>query len=88
MHLFGRAIYRSRCLSAVLAQASASRFVAAAIGVWGKLPSGAVEKTGAQRPPFTVLRRNNTYAGSSHDRRVEKGERFPPSLNNHHFEEK
>lgn len=29
-----------------------------------------------------------TYAGSSSDRRVEKGERFPPSQNNHHFEEK
>ncbi|ALJ27416.1 hypothetical protein AOT14_10020 [Stenotrophomonas acidaminiphila] len=29
-----------------------------------------------------------TYAGSSSDRRVEKGEPFPPSQNNHHFEEK
>lgn len=31
---------------------------------------------------------NNAYAGSSYDRQVTKGERFPPSLNNHHFEEK
>ncbi|TDR36587.1 hypothetical protein DFR29_1288 [Tahibacter aquaticus] len=31
---------------------------------------------------------DNTYAGSAHDKRVEKNERFPPSLNNHHFEEK
>ena len=29
-----------------------------------------------------------TYAGSNYDRHVQKGERFPPSLNNHHFEEK
>lgn len=28
------------------------------------------------------------YAGTAYDRRVDKGERFPPSLNNHHFEEK
>jgi hypothetical protein len=28
------------------------------------------------------------YAGAAHDRRVEKGERFPPSLNNHHYQEK
>ena len=31
---------------------------------------------------------DNAYAGSQHDRYVQKGERFPPSLNNHHFEEK
>ncbi len=31
---------------------------------------------------------NNAYAGSSYDRHVTKGDRFPPSLNNHHFEEK
>jgi hypothetical protein len=31
---------------------------------------------------------NNQYAGSSHDRHVVKDERFPPSLNNYHFEEK
>lgn len=28
------------------------------------------------------------YAGAAHNRRVEKGEGFPPSLNNHHYEEK
>ncbi len=32
--------------------------------------------------------RTGDYAGSSYDRRVDKGERFPPSLNNHHFREK
>ena len=32
--------------------------------------------------------RTGAYAGSSYDRRVEKGERFPPSLNNHHYREK
>jgi len=31
---------------------------------------------------------SGAYAGSANDRRVEKGERFPPSLNNHHFREK
>lgn len=31
---------------------------------------------------------DNTYAGSGYDRHVQRGERFPPSLNNHHFEEK
>lgn len=31
---------------------------------------------------------NNAYAGKDYDRYVQKGERFPPSLNNHHFEEK
>lgn len=31
---------------------------------------------------------DNTYAGSSYDRYVQKGDRFPPSLNNHHSEEK
>lgn len=31
---------------------------------------------------------NNAYAGTQFDRHVQKGERFPPSLNNHHFEEK
>ena len=30
----------------------------------------------------------NTYAGSQHDRYVHQGSNFPPSLNNHHFEEK
>lgn len=30
----------------------------------------------------------NTYAGSQYDRYVERGKNFPPSLNNHHFEEK
>lgn len=30
----------------------------------------------------------NLYAGSQSDRHVSKGERFPPSLNNHHFKEK
>ena len=32
--------------------------------------------------------RTNQYAGASFDRRVDKGERFPPSQNNHHFREK
>lgn len=32
--------------------------------------------------------RTGQYAGSAYDRWVEKGERFPPSLNNHHFREK
>ena len=32
--------------------------------------------------------RTGQYAGASYDRYVEKGERFPPSLNNHHFREK
>ena len=32
--------------------------------------------------------RTGDYAGPSYDRNVEKGERFPPSLNNHHFREK
>ncbi|MFK0207202.1 hypothetical protein [Agrobacterium sp. NPDC090283] len=31
---------------------------------------------------------DNSYAGASYDKRVDKGERFPPSLNNHHFEKK
>jgi len=31
---------------------------------------------------------SNLYAGSQHDRHVSKGEKFPPSLNNHHFKEK
>ena len=31
---------------------------------------------------------DRAYAGPSYDRRVGKGETFPPSLNNHHFEEK
>ena len=31
---------------------------------------------------------NNQYAGAQYDRHVEAGERFPPSLNNHHFEKK
>ncbi|RXF75599.1 YjzC family protein [Hansschlegelia zhihuaiae] len=31
---------------------------------------------------------DNSYAGTAHDRRVEAGERFPPSLNNHHYEKK
>jgi hypothetical protein len=30
----------------------------------------------------------NSYAGVTYDRHVQKGEHFPPSLNNHHFEEK
>lgn len=30
----------------------------------------------------------NAYAGSQYDKYVQKGERFPPSLNNHHYEEK
>ncbi len=28
---------------------------------------------------------NGAYAGTQHDRKVEKGSRFPPSQNNHHF---
>ena len=28
------------------------------------------------------------YAGTQYDRHVSKGDRFPPSLNNHHFSEK
>jgi len=32
--------------------------------------------------------RTGAYAGSEFDRYVQKGERFPPSLNNHHFREK
>lgn len=28
------------------------------------------------------------YAGSEHDRYVKKDDRFPPSLNNHNFQEK
>jgi len=31
---------------------------------------------------------NHAYAGTSYDRHVQKDEKFPPSLNNHHFEEK
>lgn len=30
----------------------------------------------------------NKYAGIEYDRKVDKGDRFPPSLNNHHYEEK
>ena len=32
--------------------------------------------------------RTGEYAGTNYDRYVESGERFPPSLNNHHFREK
>ncbi|MCW8021235.1 MULTISPECIES: hypothetical protein [Pseudomonas aeruginosa group] len=32
--------------------------------------------------------KDDSYAGAKHDRQVEKGETFPPSLNNHHFQEK
>lgn len=32
--------------------------------------------------------RTGSYAGAGYDRRVSKGERFPPSLNNHHYREK
>ena len=32
--------------------------------------------------------RTGYYAGKTSDRRVDRGERFPPSLNNHHFREK
>ena len=32
--------------------------------------------------------RTGAYAGTVYDRYVQRGERFPPSLNNHHFEEK
>lgn len=28
------------------------------------------------------------YAGAAYDRKVDKGDRFPPSQNNHHFQEK
>lgn len=28
------------------------------------------------------------YAGSTHDKYVERGKTFPPSLNNHHYEKK
>ena len=31
---------------------------------------------------------DNQYAGSTFDRHVVKDEKFPPSKNNHHFEEK
>ncbi len=31
---------------------------------------------------------NNAYAGTSYDRYVTKGQNFPPSLNNYHFEKK
>jgi len=31
---------------------------------------------------------DNAYAGVAYDKRVDKGERFPPSQNNHHFEKK
>lgn len=30
----------------------------------------------------------NEYAGASYDRHVKKDDPFPPSINNHHFEEK
>ncbi len=32
--------------------------------------------------------RTDEYAGTQNDRKVDKGERFPPSLNNHHFRKK
>lgn len=32
--------------------------------------------------------RNGTYAGRDYDRYVYAGTTFPPTLNNHHFEEK
>ncbi len=32
--------------------------------------------------------RTGVYAGPDHDKYVESGKRFPPSLNNHHYEEK
>ena len=32
--------------------------------------------------------RTNEYAGASYDRKVDCGERFPPSLNNHYFAQK
>lgn len=32
--------------------------------------------------------RTGDYAGSSYDRYVRSGDRFPPSLNNHHYREK
>ena len=32
--------------------------------------------------------RTGEYAGNAHDRYVQKDKTFPPSLNNHHFEEK
>lgn len=28
---------------------------------------------------------SGTYAGTAYDRHVHAGDRFPPSLNNHHF---
>lgn len=28
---------------------------------------------------------NGAYAGSGYDRHVQRGEKFPPSLNNYHF---
>jgi hypothetical protein len=31
---------------------------------------------------------NDAYAGALYDRDVQRGDRFPPSLNNHHFQEK
>jgi hypothetical protein len=31
---------------------------------------------------------NNSYAGVTHDRHVSKGNPFPPSLNNYHFQKK
>lgn len=31
---------------------------------------------------------DDKYAGSQHDRHVDAGEKFPPSLNNHHFKKK
>lgn len=31
---------------------------------------------------------DNRYAGADYDRHVRVGDTFPPSLNNHHFEEK
>ncbi|SFD64364.1 hypothetical protein [Paracidovorax konjaci] len=32
--------------------------------------------------------RTDQYSGAEYDRNVDKGEKFPPSLNNHHFREK
>ena len=32
--------------------------------------------------------RTGDYAGTAYDRKVDKGERFPPSENNHHFRKK
>lgn len=31
---------------------------------------------------------DDSYAGEQQDRRVDKGETFPPSLNNHHYSKK